>query len=167
MNRFIFYFITLLIILSVGITTLIYRTQPMEFIPTNSAGSSFTIKGSTDCDLVTVSRQQGSEETLRYLFESNAEHNLLTHTDILNRKGQKIGERGVALSKPHQTARIFWTENKNFWIIDAPSLELALEFEQSELMPQIKSYKTFNPVFCKRKYNDVIESQEDWDRLSQ
>jgi hypothetical protein len=165
MKRYIFYFITLFLLLSLSITTLIYQTQPTEFIPTDSAGNSFTIRGSADCEVITVYRQQDSEEVLNYLFESNAKDNLLEHNDILSAQGQKVGQRGVVLLKPNQEARIFWTEGKYFWIIDAPTLELALEFEKSEFMPQIKAYKTFTHKPCKRKYNDVIESKEDWDRL--
>jgi hypothetical protein len=74
----------------------------------------------------TVKAQCG--ETNKYLVEKSVQ---------LDEKGQKIGIRCL-VSYP-KGAHIFWTEGKEFWFINAQSLELAREFEKSEVYRSWKS----------------------------
>jgi len=73
-------------------------------------------------------------------FESNATSNA---SDLIERgfkfdeKGHRIGERGIWVSKKVHAVRIFWTEGDIFWFVQAPSLELAREFEESEIVHSI------------------------------
>ena len=51
--------------------------------------------------------------------------------------GNNIGKRGVRVFKDGGGTRIFWTIGDTFWFVQAPSLELALAFEESDIVQSI------------------------------
>ena len=53
--------------------------------------------------------------------------------------GHQVGKRGVTVFKDGGGARIFWTNGDTFWIVQAQSLELAREFEESDIVQSITS----------------------------
>lgn len=70
-----------------------------------------------------------SPETTRYLFQANSEGDDLIEKGFkLNANGEKIGERGVVVF-PNGIARIYWTEENEFWFVQAGSLKLARKVE--------------------------------------
>jgi hypothetical protein len=164
MRRLAFYLDVFLLTFLIGIApVLLYRVMPSQlpvvnqtqFIPTGSLLQPdytihwFTIPGSSDYEAITFFSDLGSEEKTRHLFESNADAwggKLLERREKLNAAGRRIGERGIVVGDEYQWARIFWTEGKDFWCIQAPSLELALEFERSELMQSAKSNNGMHPT---------------------
>jgi len=81
-----------------------------------------------------------SAEESRLRFESNLrDGEIIEHKNIVNEQGQKTGERGIVQFSPPFSfyhgrgyIRIFWTDGSEFWQIDAPTLRLALKFEESD-----------------------------------
>jgi hypothetical protein len=85
-----------------------------------------------------------SAEESRLRFEQNLKdgHVVIEHKDILNEQRQKIGERGIVqysspylltfLTSDKAYTRIFWTDGSEYWQMDAPTLRLALKFEESD-----------------------------------
>ena len=106
---------------------------------------------STDPEEITLygdfrsGREAWLEETqvTREHFESNATTKaakLVESGSKFDVIGQKIGRRGVTVFTINQdvhAVRIFWTEGDIFWSVQAPSLELAREFEESEIVHSI------------------------------
>ncbi len=114
-------------------------------------GNNFKTVGSTpvfadDCigcgELGDINVYHNSEsiEMAEYTFNANCngKFDVVQKGFQFNEKGEKIGERCIAVfSSKH--ARIVWTESeKDLWIMSAPTLELVQEFEKSETY---KSYK--------------------------
>ncbi|HYX72097.1 MAG TPA: hypothetical protein VE732_04945, partial [Nitrososphaera sp.] len=66
--------------------------------------------------------------------------NLVERSIKLNEQGQKIGERCLTIY-PEGGAHIFWTEGVEYWFITTTSLEIAKEFESSEVFRLWKSGK--------------------------
>ena len=82
-----------------------------------------------------------SAQVTHETFESNATSaagaELIEMGSKLDGNGRKIGRRGVIMFKYVQAVRIFWTDRDTFWSVQAPSLELAREFEESALVHSI------------------------------
>ncbi len=113
---------------------------------------SFTMTGSIACDTsyciywfqstmssdyqeIILYNEFTSPEKSHYLFESNLSNgDIIERKDIVNEQGQKIGERGIVQSfapNGRREVRICWTDGVEVWFIAAPSLRLALRFEES------------------------------------
>lgn len=115
-------------------------------------GSSFKTVGSApvfanDCigcgELGDISIYRNTElkpELTSYTVEAQCgetNENLVERGNQFDENGKKIGVRCL-VSYP-SGAHIFWTEGKEFWFINAPSLELAKEFEKSDVYRLWKS----------------------------
>lgn len=77
-----------------------------------------------------------SAEVTRWLFESNATPENATRIELgpkLDLVGREIGKRGVVIFNGGSPVRIFWTDGDVFWSVQAPTLKLAREFEQSDI----------------------------------
>ena len=87
-----------------------------------------------------------SKEQTSYLFKSNSENfEIVEKSAKADDKGTKIGDRVVSVSKDKGkvvVSRIFWTEGDVFWAVQAPTVELAKEFEQSEIFQCVREKKT-------------------------
>ena len=95
---------------------------------------------SNDDQELTLFADFRSAEVTHKLFESNTTPDAAKLVEIgskLDENGHKIGRRGVTIFKGVQAVRIFWTDEDTFWIVQAPSLELAREFEQSAVVHSI------------------------------
>lgn len=70
----------------------------------------------------------------RYTLEANcgerANGRVVESSDIFNEGGQKIGKRCINVLG--NAPRILWTKGDEYWIIGAPTVPLAVEFEGSE-----------------------------------
>lgn len=94
-----------------------------------------------ETDDITVYHNSESPERIRYILDFNCggEKNVIERGFLLNEKIQKIGEHCLIIY-PSGKVRIFQTENeKDYWIIQATSLSLAKEFENSETFRLAKS----------------------------
>lgn len=96
--------------------------------------------GSSDPEEIGLYGDFRSAQVTRETFESNATSNaskLIERGYKFDKKGDRVGERGVWVSKKVKAVRVFWTEGDIFWSVQAPSLELAREFEDSEIVHSI------------------------------
>lgn len=91
---------------------------------------------SSDYQEIVLYNEYDSAEDSQRLFESNLSNgNIIERKEILNERGQKIGERGIVQhSAPNGNGevRICWTDGLDVWFIAAPSLRMALQFEESD-----------------------------------
>ena len=97
---------------------------------------------------ITVYHNFTSPEQVQYLFQSNLIANskeIVGRDAKLNERGQKVGERAVRVASSG-SASIFWTEVDEFWSIQAPSLELAEEFESSDMLRSARSNNGMHPT---------------------
>ena len=81
-----------------------------------------------------------SAQVTREHLESNATTEAATLIERgykLDEQGRRIGERVVTAFKGSEAVRISWTEDDIFWCVQAPSLQLAREFEESEIVRSI------------------------------
>lgn len=106
---------------------------------------------SSDPDAIILFNQYGSAEKSRNTFESNLRNgNVIERKSILNETGQPIGERAIVQSSAlngKDDVTICWTDGEEFWSISAPSLRLALRFEESEAFQNaLKSNKQTKPA---------------------
>jgi hypothetical protein len=110
-----------------------------------SSATGYTIHNfeSSDVEEITLYHEFTSPEQTRYLFQSNlTASKIVEQGSKLNEKGKKVGERAVIVfpsDEKHEVARIFWTEGEEFWFVQASSLELAREFENSEMFRSARS----------------------------
>ncbi|HTY23031.1 MAG TPA: hypothetical protein VMC85_07865 [Desulfomonilaceae bacterium] len=97
--------------------------------------------GSNDLEEITLLGDFRSAKVTSDTFDSNATPNaeakLIEIGLKFEKDGKKIGRRGVLAFTTYQSVRIFWTDGDVFWDVQAPSLELAREFEQSEIVRSI------------------------------
>ena len=96
--------------------------------------------GSSDPEEIGLYGDFRSAQVTREHFESNANSSaskLIERGFKFDDQGRKIGKRGIWVSKHYRAVRIFWTEGDIFWFVQAPSLELAREFESSEIVHSI------------------------------
>jgi hypothetical protein len=96
--------------------------------------------GSSDSQEITLYGDFRSAEVTRENFDSNATSNaskLIERGYKIDEKGRRIGERGVTVFEEAKAVRIFWTEGDIFWFVQAPTLEMAREFEESEIVHSI------------------------------
>jgi hypothetical protein len=96
--------------------------------------------GSSDPEEIGFYGDFRSAQVSQEHFQSNATSNasiLIERGYKFDEKGRRIGERGVWVSKKAHAVRVFWTEGDIFWSVQAPSLELAREFEESEIVHSI------------------------------
>ena len=98
---------------------------------------------SEDPQEITLYADFRSTQVTNEHFESNATSDasakLVEIGSKLDGSGHKIGRRGVIIFKDVQAVRIFWTDRDTFWAVQAPSLELAREFEESALVHSIRT----------------------------
>lgn len=95
---------------------------------------------SDDPEEITLYADFRSPQVTLEHFESNSTSHSAKLIEIgprLDENGHKIGKRGVSIFKDVQAVRIFWTDGDTFWFVQAPSLELAREFEQSVVVHSI------------------------------
>lgn len=100
--------------------------------------------GSSDPEQIVLFGDFRSAEVTRWLFESNATPDndiLLELGPKLDMLGREVGKRGVIIFNGGSPVRIFWTDGDLFWSVQAPTLELAREFEQSDIARLITSSK--------------------------
>jgi hypothetical protein len=96
--------------------------------------------GSSDAEEINFYGDFRSAQVTRETFDSNATTDAATLIERgykFDEKGRRIGERVVTVFKGVNVARISWTEGDIFWSVQAPSLELAREFEASEMVHSI------------------------------
>jgi hypothetical protein len=102
--------------------------------------------GSNDLEEITLYGDFRSAKVTNNSFESNATANadarLIEIGSKFDVNGKKIGRRGVLAFTGNQSVRIFWTDGDVLWFVQAPSLELAREFEQSDIVSSITSSRT-------------------------
>jgi hypothetical protein len=92
---------------------------------------------SSDPEEITLYGDFRSAEVTRETFESNATTDAATLIERGNKfdeNGRRIGQRVVTVFKRTNQFRISWTEGDVFWSVQAPSLELAREFEESQIV---------------------------------
>lgn len=101
----------------------------------------YRLPDSDNPEQVTLYGDFRSAQVTREHFESNATSSASTLivSDTKYMKGQKIGPRGVTVSKDNESVRIFWTDGDIFWCIQAPSFGIAHAFESSEIVKSITS----------------------------
>jgi len=95
---------------------------------------------SDDPQEITLYADFRSAQVTHETFNSNATSDASKLVEIgskLEENGHKIGRRGVVIYKDVQAVRIFWTDGDTFWSVQAPSLEMAREFEESALVHSI------------------------------
>lgn len=95
---------------------------------------------SDDPEEITLYGDFRSAQVTREHLESNAAPDgatLIERGYKVDEKGRGIGERVVTVFKDLKAVRISWTEGDIFWSVQAPSLELAREFEESEIVRSI------------------------------
>lgn len=93
---------------------------------------------------ITLLRDFRSAEETYEQFRSNfttSETNRIESGPKFDLNGHQIGKRGVTVFKDGAGARIFWTNGDTFWLVQAPSLELAREFEESDIVQSITKSK--------------------------
>jgi hypothetical protein len=124
-------------------------TQPQalpRFIPVGSLIESdyhiywYRTPESSDPEEINFYGDFRSAEVTRKTFESNCDPDGATVTELgykFDVNGRKVGRRGISDSHYFRAVRIFWTDGDIFWSVQAPSLGLALEFEQSEIVRAI------------------------------
>lgn len=84
-----------------------------------------------------------SAEVTRWLFESNATPDNDTLIELgpkFDMFGREVGKRGVIVFNGGSPIRIFWTDGDVFWSVQAPTLQLAREFEQSDRAQSITTW---------------------------
>ena len=94
----------------------------------------------SDAEEITFFGDFRSAQVTRELLESNATTDaakLMERGDKLDEQGRRIGERIVTVFKGSEAVRICWTESDIFWCVQAPSLRLARQFEESEIVRSI------------------------------
>jgi len=98
-----------------------------------------------DVEEITLFSDFRSAQVTRDLFESNmagSSSELIESGLKLDGNGRQIGRRGVISFKHTNAVRIFWTDGDTFWAVQAPSLELAREFERSDVARSITRSKS-------------------------
>ena len=81
-----------------------------------------------------------SAQVTREHLESNATTDAATLIERgykFDEQERRIGERVVTVFKGSESVRISWTDGDTFWSVQAPSLQLAREFEESEIVRSI------------------------------
>ena len=106
--------------------------------------------GSSDSEEINFYGDFRSAQVTREHFESNATTDaatLIERGHKLDQQGRPIGERVVTVFKGSEVVRISWTEGDIFWSVQAPSLQLARKFEESEIVRSITtSNKRLQPI---------------------
>lgn len=93
----------------------------------------------------------GCPKKAKYLFESNSKNGIVEKGKKLDKNGVEIGERRLVVFKDKGKiygARVFWVEGNDFWAVQAPTVDLTKELEESEeyykirkkVAEEIKSY---------------------------
>jgi hypothetical protein len=83
-----------------------------------------------------------SPEHASQLFQSESKREIIENGDQTDERGKKIGERAISVAKQKGRivgVRIFWTEGNEFWSIDARTLDLATDFEQSKTFRELQA----------------------------
>lgn len=128
------------------VTEVLVSDTGRRFIATGSSLESwyhiyrYRTPGSSDSEEITLYGDFRSAQVTREHLESNASPDgatLIERGYKFDEKGRRIGERVVAVFKDFEAVRISWTEGDIFWSVQAPSLELAREFEESEVVRSI------------------------------
>lgn len=94
-----------------------------------------------DLEEINVYADFRSREVTLQHFESNAQPDGSTVIEIgskFDANGHVIGRRGVTVFNDVKAVRIFWTDGDSFWIVQAPSMELAQQFEESAALQSIR-----------------------------
>jgi hypothetical protein len=146
----------LIIIPGVAACGLFRGTSHPRFIATGSSLESdyhiyrYRTPGSSDPEEITLYGDFRSAQVTREHLESNATPDggtLIERGHKFDEKGRPIGERVVTVFKDVKAVRISWTDGDIFWSVQAPSLELAREFEASEIVHSITmSNKRLQPT---------------------
>jgi hypothetical protein len=151
MKRPTIYFTIAILALFIGVvSTWIYQINYPRFQSKSVwGGEGYIVHNfeSSDVEEVIVYHSFTSPEHTHYLFQSNLtapSTKVIERNSKLNEEGQKVGERAVGVSP--SGARIFWTEGEKYWSIDAPCLELAKEFEGSEMFRSARSNIAMQPT---------------------
>jgi len=117
-----------------------------QFIPTGSLLEPdyhiywYKTPGSSDAEEINFYGDFRSAQVTREHFESNATTDAATLIERgykFDQQGRRIGERVVTVFKGSEVFQISWTERDIFWSVQAPSLRLAREFEESEIVRSI------------------------------
>lgn len=96
--------------------------------------------GSSDAEEINFYGDFRSAQVTREHFESNATTEaatLIERGHKLDEQGHPTGERVVTIFKGSEVVRISWTDGDIFWSVQAPSLQLARKFEESEIARSI------------------------------
>jgi len=96
--------------------------------------------GSPDAEEINFYGDFRSAQVTREHFESNATTDAATLIERgykFDEQGRRIGERVITVFKGSEAVRISWTEGDIFWSVQAPSLQLARKFEESEIVQSI------------------------------
>lgn len=122
-----------------------HRAQP-RFIETSSLLVSdhqihwYRLPSSNDTQQITLSADFRSAHLSNEFFNSNLNGDFSTLIESGYRTtstGRTPEPRGVIRFNDSGTVRIFWIDRGTFWFIQAPSLALARDFEQSEIVRSI------------------------------
>ena len=103
----------------------------------------FRTQTSSDPEQLTLYGDFRSAQVTNEHFESNASSKaaqLIDRGPKFDEAGHKVGERGVTFFGTKGNVgpvRIFWTEGDTFWSVQAPTIALAREFEDSEIVHSI------------------------------
>ncbi len=102
-----------------------------------------------DPEEVTLYGDFRSAEVTKHHFESNiSAAKQVERGNKLNALGQSIGQRAVIVfgDENRRFVRVLWTDGPDFWFVQTPSIELALEFERTEWIRTAKINKTLPPT---------------------
>lgn len=95
---------------------------------------------SSDAEEINLYGDFRSAQVSREHLESNATTDAATLIERgykFDDQERRIGERVVTIFKGSESVRISWTDGDTFWSVQAPSLQLAREFEESEIVRSI------------------------------
>lgn len=77
-----------------------------------------------------------------YLFEANST-NIVEKAPIVDSAGTPTGEQRIVVFKDKEEkivgARLFWIEGKDFWAVQAPSIELTKALRESEQYKEVRA----------------------------
>lgn len=106
----------------------------------------FWTPGSNNPEEIILYGDLRSAKVTSNAFDSNAttsaDSKVIEIGSKLDVNGKKIGKRGVLAFTTYQAVRIFWTDGDTFWFVQAPTLELAREFERSEIVNSLAASRT-------------------------
>lgn len=119
-----------------------YRFQSSTEPKVYGADCVFCRELGRDIGNIGVYRASISAEDTQSIFTNYSTNEIVEKSTKVDKNGSKIGDKTTWIVRNENqidTAVIMWTEKNDFWKIDAPTLELVKEFEESETFKTVKA----------------------------